>query len=64
MILNAEKPNADRVMEIPIPGLQSYMGLGDAIKRFTDVLRIPQCGGCQERQQRLNQKVVFRPWDT
>lgn len=31
------------------------MKLGDAVKKATDTLGIPQCGGCAERQKRLNE---------
>lgn len=30
-------------------------GLGDLVKKATDALGIPQCGGCQERQKKLNE---------
>lgn len=32
-------------------------GLGDTIKKVTDTLGIPQCGGCKARQKKLN--VLF-----
>lgn len=31
-------------------------GLGDVVKRMTDLLGIAQCGGCKDRQEWLNQK--------
>lgn len=31
------------------------MKLGDAVKKVTDAVGIPQCGGCAERQRRLNE---------
>lgn len=34
-------------------------GLGDAVKRVTDALHIPQCGGCKRRQATLNRLVPF-----
>jgi hypothetical protein len=34
-------------------------GLGDTIKRVTDFLHIPQCGGCKQRQELLNQIVPY-----
>ncbi len=34
-------------------------GLGDAVKRVTDALHIPQCGGCKKRQEWLNKAVPF-----
>lgn len=40
----------------PKPGLR---GLGDAIKWLTDKAGIPQCGGCQGRQETLNRWFPF-----
>ena len=34
-------------------------GLGDVVKRVTDALHIPQCGGCKKRQEWLNKAVPF-----
>jgi hypothetical protein len=49
------------MLQIPIPfETQQPIGLGDLIKRITDFLHIPQCGGCQERQEYLNQWVEFQ----
>ena len=35
-------------------------GLGDAIKQVTDVLQIPQCDKCKERQSKLNKLFPFK----
>lgn len=35
-------------------------GLGDTIKKATDFLGIPQCGGCKERQEMLNKKFPYK----
>jgi len=48
-------------VQIPVPFDIQPVGLGDLIKRITDFLHIPQCGGCQERQEYLNERVEFRP---
>ena len=48
-------------LTIPIPFLRGTVGAGDLFKGLTDALRIPQCGGCQGRQDRLNDAVEFRP---
>ena len=29
-------------------------GLGDTIKKFTDMMNVKQCGGCKKRQEELN----------
>lgn len=34
-------------------------GLGDSIKKVTDMLRIPQCGACKRRQQKLNRLFPY-----
>jgi len=34
-------------------------GLGDLIKVATDAVGIKQCGGCAERQKKLNVAVPF-----
>lgn len=35
-------------------------GLGDTIKKVTDFLHIPQCGGCKDRQKKLNQLFPYK----
>lgn len=47
--------------QIRVPFDMEPVGLGDLIKRLTDFLHIPQCGGCRQRQQLLNERVVFTP---
>ena len=34
-------------------------GLGDTIKKVTDALKIPQCGACKKRQQKLNRLFPY-----
>ena len=48
-------------LSIPIPFLRGTVGSGDLVKSLTDALRIPQCGGCKERQEAMNGAVEFRP---
>jgi hypothetical protein len=50
-----------QALTVPIPFLREVSGLGDLVKGLTDALRIPQCGGCRERQERMNEAVQFRP---
>ena len=38
-------------------------GLGDTIKKITDKLGIPQCGGCKERQKILNRWMPYKKDD-
>lgn len=40
-------------------GPNDIRGLGDVVKRVTDFLGIPQCGGCRQRQETLNKLVPF-----
>ncbi len=35
-------------------------GLGDTIKKVTDALKIPQCGACKRRQQKLNRLFPYK----
>tara|TARA_B100001093_G_C26101316_1_gene706952 strand:+ start:236 stop:442 length:207 start_codon:yes stop_codon:yes gene_type:complete len=42
---------------------QQSTGFGDTIKKVTDFLHIPQCGGCKERQKALNKMFPYKPKD-
>lgn len=46
---------------IPFPFITGPVGSGDLVKRLTDALHIPQCGGCRRRQDAMNTAVGFRP---
>jgi hypothetical protein len=35
-------------------------GLGDSIKKVTDALKIPQCGACKRRQEKLNRLFPYK----
>jgi hypothetical protein len=35
-------------------------GLGDTIRKITTALHIPHCGGCQERQAKLNEMFPYK----
>lgn len=35
-------------------------GLGDSIKKVTEALRIPQCGACKRRQEKLNRLFPYK----
>jgi hypothetical protein len=39
---------------------QQSKGLGDTIKKVTDTLKIPQCGGCKRRQAKLNKIFPYK----
>ena len=36
------------------------LGIGDSIKKVTDALKIPQCGGCRRRQEKLNRLFPYK----
>jgi len=62
-----EEEGVRQPLTIPIPFLRGAIGSGDFVKQMTDALRIPQCGGCKERQEAMNGAVEFRPmrfWET
>lgn len=43
---------------IPVP-IKEPIGLGDAIARVTQALRIKQCEPCKRRQEWLNQRFML-----
>jgi hypothetical protein len=43
----------------PVSLKKESSGLGDSIKRITDAMKIPQCGGCRRRQQKLNRLFPY-----
>jgi hypothetical protein len=58
---NTEEEGARQPFAVPIPFLREAVGSGDLVKRLTDALHIRQCGGCEDRQNAMNQAVAFRP---
>lgn len=52
-------------VRLPLPGIpQEGIGVGDLIKRMTDVLHIKPCRGCERRRQVLNRWVIKGPRGT
>jgi len=53
-------------VQVPVPFLGRSVAAGDAIKNLTQAVGVQPCGGCQQRQQALNQMLRFvpmrRPW--
>jgi hypothetical protein len=47
--------------QIRLPGfvVDEPVGLGEVIKRATSVAGIKPCGGCAQRAQRLDGRIVF-----
>jgi hypothetical protein len=35
-------------------------GLGDTIRKITTALHIPHCGGCEQRQAKLNEMFPYK----
>lgn len=48
-------------MRIPVPLLGKPVGAGDAAKALTSALGIKPCGGCKERAEKMNKRVMFAP---
>ncbi len=52
-------PPARRAFSVPLRGLpREGIGVGDLVKRVTDVLRIKPCRGCERRRQAWNRWVI------
>lgn len=50
-----------RPYRVRLPGfvVHEEIGLGDVVKRMSYAAGIKPCGGCHQRAQRLNRRVVF-----
>jgi hypothetical protein len=50
-----------RPYRVRLPGFISdeQIGLGDVVQRATSYLGIRPCGGCTQRRDALNQRMVF-----
>ena len=48
-------------MDIPVPFLETVVGLGDAVKNATSAAGVKPCGGCKQRAEKLNKAVRFVP---
>lgn len=56
---------ATHEVRLPVPGIpQGGIGVGDLIRRMTDVLHIKPCRGCERRRQALNRWVIKGPRGT
>jgi hypothetical protein len=57
----AQSPASESRHEMRIPLLSipdEGIGVGDAVKRVTDVFRIKPCNGCEKRRKVLNRWVI------
>lgn len=47
---------------VPVPGVARPKGSGDVLKAVAEFFGFKKpCGGCRDRQQRMNQTVQFVP---
>ncbi len=52
-----DKPNHE--VRMPFKGIpEEGIGVGDLVKRVTDVFRIKPCNGCEKRRKVLNRWVI------
>ena len=54
-----------RAHRVRLPGFivnEDEIGLGDAVKKFTNMLGVKPCGGCEKRAAALNRWIAFSPW--
>jgi hypothetical protein len=62
--MHGRRPRKERPplrLAVPRKLLKDELGLGQLIRRMTDALQIPSCGGCRRRAEILDAAVVFRP---
>jgi hypothetical protein len=50
-----------RPIRIPVPGLRTGVGLGQAVKKVTTSLGVRPCGGCEKRAAAMDRRVMFGP---
>lgn len=55
--------HSNQPIEIRMPFLNQVWGSGDVVQGITQAMGIQPCEPCEERKRRMNQAVVFRPWD-
>ena len=60
---NQQSQEEREPLRIRVPFLQEPTGLGDAIAQATSAVGIRPCGGCKERAQNLNRRIVLSPWE-
>jgi len=52
---------APKPLRIPIPGLRSPVGVGQAVKRVTSAFGARPCAPCAERARLLDRRAVLVP---
>jgi hypothetical protein len=52
---------AKPLLKISVPMLEREIGAGDVVKRMTTRVGLRPCAPCENRAQRLNNYLVFRP---
>ena len=58
-----EVNQARQPLQIRVPFLRQQIGSGDVVAGVTQAIGVKPCPPCEERRRRMNQAVVFRPWD-
>lgn len=54
---------ADELRRLQALADEKGIGLGDLVYKLASILKIPHCGGCEERRQVLNKLRVPGGWD-
>lgn len=55
--------NSDRPFTIRVPFLREEIGSGDVVRQVAEAVGVEPCQPCEQRRRRMNQSVVFTPWD-
>jgi hypothetical protein len=56
--------NTPDPVRVRVPFLRQPVAAGDAVARMTQAIGVKPCEPCKERQARMNQRLVFNPWNT
>lgn len=54
-------PSQTPLMQVPVPGLQRPIGIGDVIANITKAVGVKPCSPCQRRRVMLNKLFGFDP---
>ena len=57
---DADRRSGPRVLRVPGLGADQQVGLGSMIARATAAMGVPACGGCKQRAEALDRRVVLR----
>lgn len=51
----------EQPMRLRLPFLTEPIGIGTAVQRLTEAVRVKPCGGCRKRKEALDRAVEFVP---